>query len=269
MGNPYRQAADTRRPDVLVCSGLDPSGGAGFIADTRVIAELGCRPCGVITALTVQNTTGVVGSHPCDPEVVGNELTFLLTDIQVKAVKIGMIGSVEIARAIANALQLSDARVVWDPVMYPSRGDEPLSAEAATADAMQTLKPHLTLITPNKHELFMLTGLPTGSLAMAEQAAQQLAKQLETAVLIKGGHFGGNASNDIVIQPGGGRDELVAERIHNGEHVHGTGCALSSAIAAHLAHGRELVEACSLGKQAVAQMIGSPVQPGRGAAAVR
>lgn len=269
MGDPYRQAADTRRPDVLVCAGLDPSGGAGFIADIRVVSELGCRPSGVITALTVQNTTGVVGSHPCDPEIVGHELTFLLTDIQVKAVKIGMIGSVEIARAIANALQLSDARVVWDPVMYPSRGEAPLMDDHATADAMTALKPHLTLLTPNKHELFMLTGLPTGSVAMAEQAAEQLAKRLDTAVLIKGGHFGGETSDDILIQPSGARDVLRGERIASGEHVHGTGCALSSAIAAHLAHGRELVEACTLGKQAVAQMIANPVQPGRGAAAVR
>jgi hydroxymethylpyrimidine/phosphomethylpyrimidine kinase len=267
--SPYRRPADTRRPDVLVCAGLDPSGGAGFIADIRVVDELGCRPCGVITALTVQNTTGVVGSHPCDPEIVGHELTFLLTDVQVKAVKIGMIGSVEIARAIANALQLSDARVVWDPVMYPSRGDTPLIDEQSTADAMQALKPHLTLITPNKHELFMLTGLPTGSLAMAEQAAHELAKRLDTAVLVKGGHFGGDASSDIVIQPSGSRDELAAARIPSGEHVHGTGCALSSAIAAHLAHGRELVDACSLAKEAVAQMIANPVHPGRGSPAVR
>src|SRR3954469_17222836 len=124
--SPYRAAADTRAPDVLVCAGLDPSGGAGLVADVRVVSELGCRPCGVITALTVQNTTGVVGSHPCDPEVVGDELAFLLTDIEVKAVKIGMIGTLAIARAIANALQLSDARVVWDPVLYPSKGDQRL-----------------------------------------------------------------------------------------------------------------------------------------------
>src|SRR5690606_38196966 len=124
--SPYRRPAETRAPDVLVCSGLDPSGGAGFIADVRVIADLGGRPCGVVTALTVQNTTGVVGSHPCDPELVGHQLAFLLTDIEVKAVKLGMIGSVEIARAIANALQLTDARVVWDPVMQPSRGEQPL-----------------------------------------------------------------------------------------------------------------------------------------------
>lgn len=265
--SPYRQPADTRAPDVLVCSGLDPSGGAGFIADTRVISELGGRPCGVITALTVQNTTGVVGSHPCDPEVVGHQLAFLLTDIEVKAVKIGMIASVDIARAIANALQLSDASVVWDPVMAPSRGDQRL-IDDHHADAMNALRPHLSLITPNKHELFMLTGLPTGTVAMAEAAGRELASRLDTAVLIKGGHFGGDESIDVLVARTS-RDEIRGPRIAGGEDVHGTGCALSSAIAAYLAHGRELVEACTLAKQYVANLIADPVHPGRGAPAVR
>jgi hydroxymethylpyrimidine/phosphomethylpyrimidine kinase len=254
-------------PDVLLCSGLDPSGGAGFIADTRVITELGGRPCGVVTALTVQNTTGVVGSYPCDPEVVGHELAFLLTDIEVKAVKIGMLGSVDIARAIANALQLSAARVVWDPVMYPSRGDAPLMDDHQVA-AMHALKPHLTLVTPNKHELFVLTGLPTGTPEMAEAAARELAVRLDAAVLVKGGHFGGDASNDLLVTASS-RDELRGPRIEGGEHVHGTGCALSSAIAAYLAHERELVDACTLAKQYVAGLIEHPVQAGRGAASVR
>ena len=276
--SPYRRQADTRAPEVLVCSGLDPSGGAGFIADVRVISELGGRPSGVVTALTVQNTTGVVGSHPCDHEVLGHQLTFLLTDVEVKAVKIGMIGTADIARAIANALQLSDARVVWDPVMAASRGDAPLIASSGSAgarsdehhvEAMNALKSHLTLITPNKHELFMLTGLPTGSVSMAEAAARELARRLETSVLVKGGHFGGDDSVDILIQPGGARDELRGPRLQGGEDVHGTGCALSSAIAAYFAHGRELLEACTLAKQYVANLIEHPVHPGRGAAAVR
>jgi hydroxymethylpyrimidine/phosphomethylpyrimidine kinase len=265
---PYRRPADTRAPDVLVCSGLDPSGGAGFIADCRVISELGGRPSGVVTALTVQNTTGVVGSHPCDPEVVGHQLAFLLTDVEVKAAKIGMTGTIDIARAIANALQLSAARVVWDPVLYPSQGDTHLSDDHY-ADAMNVLKPHLTLVTPNKHELFMLTGLPTGTSEMAEGAARELASRLDAAVLLKGGHFGGDESIDIVFQPGGARDEIRGPRIQGGENVHGTGCALSSAIAAYFAQGRELVEACTLAKQYVANLIEHPVHPGRGAAAVR
>jgi hydroxymethylpyrimidine/phosphomethylpyrimidine kinase len=268
--SPYRQHADTRAPDVLVCSGLDPSGGAGFISDTRVVSELGCRPCGVITALTVQNTTGVVGSHPCDPEVVGDELAFLLTDIEVKAVKIGMIGTVEIARAIANALQLSDARVVWDPVLAPSRGEVRLMDERH-AEAMQALKPHLTLITPNIHELLALTGLPTGTRDMIDAAARRLAAALDCAVLVKAGHIAtaSDEAVDLLYASTGGVTELAGPRTPGGENVHGTGCALSSAIAAHLAHGRELAEACTLAKAYVANLIAHPVSAGRGAPAVR
>ena len=268
MVNPYRAAADQRLPDVLICAGLDPSGGAGLIADIRVVDELGCRPCGVVTALTVQNTTGVVGSHPCDPDVVGHELAFLMTDIEMRAVKIGMVGSSALARAIANALHLSAAPVVWDPVMYPSRGAERLNADDSHDDAMTALRPHLTLVTPNKQELFLMTGLPTGTTVMAEAAGRALAQQLDTAVLIKGGHFGGDESIDILLHAGG-REELRGPRTRGGEDVHGTGCALASAIAAQLAHGRELVEACTLAKEYVAKLIENPVHPGRGAAAVK
>jgi hydroxymethylpyrimidine kinase/phosphomethylpyrimidine kinase len=268
--SPYRAAADTRAPDVLVCAGLDPSGGAGLVADVRVVSELGGRPCGVVTALTVQNTTGVVGSHACDPDVVGQQLTFLLTDVEMKAIKIGMIGSAAIARAVANALHLSAAPVVWDPVMYASRGNAPLN-DGTLDEAMQALKPHLTLVTPNKQELFLMTGLPTGTFVMAEAAGRTLARKLDTAVLVKGGHLGGDESVDLLIHassPDRGI-ELRAPRITGGEDVHGTGCALSSAIATYLAHGRELDEAVQLAKQYVTKLIDNPVNPGRGASAVR
>lgn len=267
MANPYREPADRRLPDVLICAGLDPSGGAGLIADIRVVDELGGRPCGVVTSLTVQNTTGVVGSHPCDPDVVGHQLAFLMTDIEMKAIKIGMVGSSALARAIANALHLSAAPVVWDPVMYPSRGGEPLNADSHD-DAMTALRPHLTLVTPNKQELALMTGMRAGTPEEAEAAGQLLASILDTAVLIKGGHLGGAESVDILLHPGG-REELRGPRTPGGEDVHGTGCALASAIAAHLAHGRDLVEACRLAKEYVAKLIENPVHPGRGAAAVK
>ncbi|HUS32860.1 MAG TPA: bifunctional hydroxymethylpyrimidine kinase/phosphomethylpyrimidine kinase [Kofleriaceae bacterium] len=256
-------------PDVLVCAGLDPSGGAGLVADVRVVSELGARPCGVVTALTIQNTTGVVGSHPCDPDVVGHQLAFLMTDVEMKAIKIGMVGSAAIARAIANALHLSAAPVVWDPVMFASRGNAPLTDDIE--EVMLALRPHLTLVTPNKQELFLMTGLPTGTPVMAEAAARTLARKLDTAVLIKGGHLGGDESVDVLIHAGnpGPMIELRSPRILGGEDVHGTGCALSSAIATYLANGRELDEAVQLSKQYVTRLIENPVHPGRGAAAVR
>jgi hydroxymethylpyrimidine/phosphomethylpyrimidine kinase len=266
MMTPYRAAAGTRAPDVLVCAGLDPSGGAGLIADVRVVAELGGRPSGVVTALTMQNTTGVVDFQACDPDLVGHQLAFLLTDVEVRAVKIGMLGHVGIAKAIANALHLTHAPVVWDPILAPTRGNVQF-ADAAFDEALTALRPHLTIVTPNKDELFQLTGLPTGDHLMAESAARQLAKQLDCAVLVKGGHFDDEDAIDVLVT-GNERNVLRGTRIEGGEHVHGTGCALSSAIATYLAHGRELVEACQLAKQYVATLIEKPAHPGRGAAAV-
>jgi hydroxymethylpyrimidine/phosphomethylpyrimidine kinase len=267
MIGPYR--ASPRTPDVLVCAGLDPSGGAGLLADTRVISQLGARPCGIATSLTVQNTTGVVACHALDPEVLGHQLAFLMTDIEVKAVKIGMIGSTAIAKAIADALQMTAAPVVWDPVLYPSRGDVPL-VDSLFGEAIAALRPHLALITPNARELAYLTNLPVTDLASALAAGRALAQRLDAAVLVKGGHLDehGAEAIDALVQPNGMVEQLVGVRVRDGHHVHGTGCALSAAIAALLAQGRNLIDACREAKAFVAERIARPSRPGRGAAAV-
>jgi hydroxymethylpyrimidine/phosphomethylpyrimidine kinase len=266
--SPYRGSGSTSAPDLLICAGLDPSGGAGLIADVRVASALGARPVGVVTALTVQNTTGVVGCEACDPDLVGHQLAFLMTDVEVKAVKIGMIGSTPIAKAIANALHLTSAPVVWDPVLYPSRGDVPL-VDSLFGDALTALRPHLTIVTPNARELAFLTNLPVTDLPSAEAAGRALAQRLDCAVLVKGGHIQtADDAIDVLLSTSGAREELGAPRIRDGEHVHGTGCALSAAIATYLANGRELAEACRLAKDFVRERIAAPARPGRGAPAV-
>src|SRR3569623_737821 len=242
---PYRQTGSTARPDVLACAGLDPSGGAGLIADVRVLADLGARPVGVVTALTVQNTTGVVEWHPRDPEVVSHPLA--------------------LAKAIANALHLTNAPVVWDPVAGPSLGN--VAYHESFDDAIAALRPHLALVTPNARELALLTQMAVTDLASAEAAGRVLAQKIDAAVLIKGGRLSGDESTDLLI-PAGGREELRGPRIANGEHVHGTGCALASAIAANLAAGKGLAGACREAKHYVADRIADPVHPGRGAPAV-
>lgn len=255
----------SQRPDVLICAGLDPSGGAGLIADVRVVAELGARPVGVVTALTVQNTTGVAHAIPCDPEVVGDQLAFLLTDIEIRAVKIGMIGSSAVAAAIASALELTHAPVVWDPIAAPSRGDV---AYVDSLDAVaNVLRPHLTVVTPNASELASLSGSPVTDQTSAEAAGRILAARLDTAVLVKGGHIAGDTCVDVLLY-GAERKELRGTRIPGGEHVHGTGCALASSLAAYLAAGVELPRACLLAKQYVAERVTHPASPGRGAPAV-
>jgi hydroxymethylpyrimidine/phosphomethylpyrimidine kinase len=156
--------------------------------------------------------------------------------------------------------------VIWDPVLSPTRVALP-AAVPWLADAADVLRPHLTLITPNASELALLSGLATHDLAEAEVAGVALAQRLDSAVLVKGGHLAGDESVDVLLRSGE-RTEFRAPRIKHGESVHGTGCALSSAIAAHLAGGVDLVAACRLAKLFVHGRITDPVHPGRGAPAV-
>src|SRR5262245_40673219 len=265
----YRDAmatTDAPRADLLICAGLDPSGGAGLIADVRVAAMLGARPVGVVTALTIQNTQGVRSSHPLDADVVGAQLATLLTDVEVHAVKLGMLGALDIAREIGDGLLLTAAPVVWDPISAPSLGNVAFD-RGLFEDQLAELAPHLTLITPNAHELAELAGRPIGDLADAIAAGRALAARCAAAVLVKGGHLRGDEATDVLIDR-----ELVetlrGARIVDGEHVHGTGCMMSTAIATHLALGASLVEACRAAKELVARRIAAPVRPGRGAAAV-
>jgi hydroxymethylpyrimidine/phosphomethylpyrimidine kinase len=262
--------ANAERLDVLICAGLDPSGGAGILADARVVSELGGRPVGVVTALTVQNTTAVLETQAMGPDLIREQLEFLLSDVEVKAVKIGMIGSSEVAKAIANALALTSAPVVWDPIVHPSRGDVRF-IDSLFGHAVEALVPHVALLTPNAGELAFMTGTTIASLSDAVLVGERLADRLRTSVLVKGGHVVGDdtiAESIDVLCHDGKIEILRGPRVPGGEHVHGTGCALSSAIAAHLARGAELVEACRAAKAYVAARIAAPVRPGRGAAAV-
>ena len=264
-------------PDVLVCAGLDPSGGAGLVADVRVISELGGRPVVVATALTVQATTGARASEPVSDELVREQLECLLSDVEVRAVKIGMLGSSAVAGAIGASLALTSAPVVWDPVAGPTLGAAPFLT-GLFGDALAALAPHVAVITPNVNELALLTGAPIADLATAIGAGRALAERLDAAVLVKGGHLparaGGGAGDgagdevvDVLCRPAG-VELLRGPRIAGGADVHGTGCALASAIAAHLARGAELVEACRAAKAYVAGKLAAPARPGRGAAAI-
>jgi len=264
--HPFRELPGAARPDVLICAGLDPSGGAGLIADVRVVSELGGRPVGVVTALTVQNTTAVIDTEAMNAAEVREQLEFLLSDVEVRAVKIGMIGSSEIAKSIGHALALTSAPVVWDPVIHPSRGDVPF-IDSLFGHAALALLPHVTVLTPNTQELAFLTGATIENATDAASVGQALAGRLATAVLVKGGHLGGDESVDFLCRAGG-IELLRGPRLPGGEHVHGTGCALSSALAVHLARGASLIDACRAAKDFVAARLAHPARPGRGAAAV-
>lgn len=266
----------TPAPNILICAGLDPSGGAGFIADCRVVTACGGRPVGVITAHTVQNTLGVQAVAGVDPALLQQQLAVLLDDVSVAAIKIGMLGSIEIARVVVAAAQRAAVPVIWDPVIMPTRGAIALFT-GPLADALALFATlSNVIITPNTVELGALLGRTVEDIATMRRAAIELAERTGMQVLAKGGHINvapGTHDDAIVV-------DMLVERagtVHNFTAprltlptggVHGTGCALASALATYLGHGEPLVDACQLAQAWVHQHIAASVLPGTGAAAV-
>lgn len=264
--------------NVLVCAGLDPSGGAGLLADAHVITACGARPCGAITAQTVQSSQGVSAVVPINPKLLRAQLDALIGDMTFGAVKIGMLGSIEIAQAIVAALASVAVPVIWDPVAMPTHGDSPLF-RGNFADAV-TLFSSLrdVIITPNAVELATLAGRPLNDSAATRAAAVELAHATGMQVFVKGGHLTGSEVTDALVERVGALDapanafhvvEFTAPRLATPPGgVHGTGCAAASAIAAHLARGAKLADACRLAQVYVRRAIAAPVQAGRGTPSV-
>ncbi|HTM20614.1 MAG TPA: PfkB family carbohydrate kinase [Kofleriaceae bacterium] len=250
---------------VALIAGLDPSGGAGLIADVRVVAAHDMRPIGVITALTEQDTGSVRAVHPVPAEVVGDQLTALLSDVPVQAVKIGLLGDPAIAEQVARALDLVAAPVVWDPVLLPGAGRVPLFTGDPRA-AARLLRRHVTVATPNLAEAGALLGRPVTDVDEARAAAAALVGVAGAAVVVTGGHLPGHAV-DLLATPDG-VIEIAGARIGEAGAVHGTGCAYSTALACALAGGAALEAAARLAKEYVAARLGAPVRAGRGRASV-
>jgi hydroxymethylpyrimidine/phosphomethylpyrimidine kinase len=226
-------------PIALTIAGSDSSGGAGVQADLKSFAALGVYGASVITALTAQNTRGVSGIHLVPPAFVTAQMDAVFGDLDVKAVKIGMVAQPATIDAIAAALtRWSPANIVLDPVMVATSGDRLLSADAV-AGLRTRLIPRAALITPNLAEAAALLDEPVASseAAIADQGKRLLAMGCP-AVLIKGGHGQGAESIDYLFGANG-TIALPAPRIIT-ENTHGTGCSLSSAIAALLAKGEAL-----------------------------
>jgi hydroxymethylpyrimidine/phosphomethylpyrimidine kinase len=226
-------------PVALTIAGSDSSGGAGIQADLKSFAALGVYGASVITALTAQNTRGVSGVHAVPPDFVTAQIDAVFGDLDVKAVKIGMVAQPATIEAIAVGLtRWSPNHIVLDPVMVATSGDRLLAA-AAVAGLRTKLIPRAALITPNLPEAAALLDEPMAVTAEAIARQGQLLLALGCqAVLIKGGHGQGAESIDYLFS-GKGTVALAAPRIatHN---THGTGCSLSAAIAAGLAKGEAL-----------------------------
>ncbi len=246
---------------IVIISGLDPSGGAGFIADTRVALEHGVRPVGVVTALTEQDTSGVRAVEPVSHEVLDGQLRALLSDIEVHAVKIGMLGSEEIATVVADALELTGAPVVWDPVLRPTRGQVPLY-RGDPQRALALLAPHLSLMTPNAAEAEVLWGRPVRTAEEMREAAAGISGG-EGAVLVTGGDLEEAEAVDCLAWDGRVR-EYRSARVAQAAPVHGTGCYLSTSIACGLARGAAVDAAVEAAKKRVTERLRNPQTPGRG-----
>jgi hydroxymethylpyrimidine/phosphomethylpyrimidine kinase len=241
---------------VLVIAGLDPSGGAGLLLDARVVAELGGFPLGVATALTVQDTTGVESYEPVPPALVERQLARLAADFQIAAIKIGMLGSAEVAASVTRALAEIRAPVVLDPVLRSSGGATLLEEPASLAP----LVARAALVTPNLAEAEALAGGAVRDLAQMDRAGQAILAAGAQAVLIKGGHLEG-APTDLLVEPG---RRTVFEGARSAGEAHGTGCALSASIAARIARGDRLHDAVAAAKAEVAMGIAGAMPLGRG-----
>ncbi len=231
---------------LLSIAGSDPSGGAGVQADLKTFSAFGCYGMAAITALTAQNTRGVTAAYPVAPDIVATQIEAVMSDISPDAIKIGMVATPDIARAVAETLARFDARnVVLDPVLVPTQGVS-LATTGLEAALVASLLPLARLVTPNLHEASALT--QTTLAGNADQMAAQARHLCEAgarAVLVKGGDLSGEPV-DVLFEAG-------EKRVFHGRRIatrntHGTGCALSSAIACELAKGAPLIDAIATAK---------------------
>ncbi|XSG82842.1 MAG: bifunctional hydroxymethylpyrimidine kinase/phosphomethylpyrimidine kinase [Methyloligella sp. ZOD6] len=233
----------------LTIAGSDSGGGAGIQADLKTFSALGVYGASAITALTAQNTKGVQGWIAAPADFVAAQITSVTSDLDVDAIKIGMLANAEIVGAIAETLsslrELPEVPVIVDPVMLAASGD-PLLDEETVAAMRETLLPLADLVTPNLPEAAKFLGEPVAQdeAAMIAQA-ERLHDSGMRAVLLKGGHLPGDTALDILFDGDVARFE--APKV-NTEHTHGTGCTLSSAIAAEMAKGVPLRDAVGLAK---------------------
>lgn len=228
-------------PVALTIAGSDSGGGAGIQADLKTFQAFGVFGTSAITAVTVQNTLGVFGVHPIPADIVARQIDVVTADLKPAACKSGMLATAELVRVVADAIQRNGLRnYVLDPVMVASSGDRLLDPAAETG-IRELLLPLASVITPNLHEATILAGFDVRDERTMEEAAHTLSDQGAAAVLIKGGHLQTRAMVDVLFD---------GERIHrwrwdkiDTRSTHGTGCTLSSGIAAGLAHGLHLRDA--------------------------
>ncbi|MGE0211164.1 MAG: bifunctional hydroxymethylpyrimidine kinase/phosphomethylpyrimidine kinase [Parvibaculaceae bacterium] len=238
---------------VLVIAGSDSSGGAGLARDVATLAAHGLGACIAVTMVTAQTNAGVQAVEPMPPALVHAQIVTALSGGRVRAVKIGALGTAGIVEAVAAALSVIDMPVVLDPVLASTSG-RALLDDDGKATMLRHLLPLTTLVTPNLPEAAMLTGTTP---ATSENEIARRAARLQALgarhVLVKGGHSTGSDAVDLLFPPAGLPKRFPTPRKAHG--MRGTGCVLSSAIAAHLARGHALPAACRLAKAYVSRLL--------------
>ena len=259
-------------PIVLSIAGSDSSGGAGIQADLKTFSALGVYGATAITAITAQNTQGVNSQFALPPQMVYEQITAVIDDLNLSVVKIGMLSNVEIVNTVADALSNYDVKIVLDPVIVSTSGHRLLSVEAQDV-IKERLLPMCEIVTPNIPEMETLTDMPVSTFEEKEKAANHLLSLGAKSVLLKGGHEDGEKKTDVLFSKCHGEgsqliahsSQLVSETIST-NNVHGTGCTLSSAIAAFMARGLSLEDAVREAKIYVTEAIraGADVKIGHG-----
>ena len=245
------ESAENRIPNVLSIAGVDPSGGAGVFADIKAMSACGAYACGVVTALTAQNTCAVTGVLPIAPDFVREQLDTLFADVRIDAVKIGMLDNAALIGTVADALlKYRPKFVVLDPVMVAKSGDRLLREEAVSA-LRERLLPLATVLTPNIPEALALLErddeVTEDDMPELVRSLWMLMKNREAWVYLKGGHLEGEESPDLLFN-GVVSIPFTAARVQT-KNTHGTGCTLSSAIAASLPQESDVPGACRRAKE--------------------
>ncbi len=250
-----------KKKTALTIAGSDCSGGAGIQADLKTMTMNGVYAMSAITALTAQNTTGVRAIQESTPEFLGQQIDAVFEDIVPDAVKVGMVSSSELIRVIADRLKTHKAKnVVVDPVMVATSGSSLMKTDAVQT-LVDELLPMATLVTPNIPEAQVLSGLTIASKDDMVTAAKKISEECHCAVLLKGGHSI-NDANDL-LYAGGEAVWLTGKRINN-PNTHGTGCTLSSAIAANLAKGYSLAYSVQRAKDYISGALAAMLDLGKG-----
>ncbi len=238
------QRKEYRKPSLISIAGLDPSGCAGLLLDVRVIRALGFHPCGVVTALTFQNTCRGYGFEQVSPSAVERQLNSILDDKLVAGVKIGLLNSMEVAEIVVSSLKdygfNKKEPVVWDPVFKSTTKLEFFNESfISVAESLSSI---VDVVTPNVEEAELLSGIKINEIALAEKAAKIISRKLKSSVVITGGKLRGI---DVVFD---GEKAFTVEAEFSPVEIRGTGCIYSSALTCYLSKGESLEDATRLSR---------------------